>query len=826
MKAEAELKALRLTTPPGNNAFETYEQILELEPDNTVASGGLQRIVQRYVELADQVAVQGDFDKAELFLERAQAVIPDAAVILSASEKLVEARAVAEGEQQAPLEHDVAADTEEILAKDESPSRKESTPAQPPEKEHFSTAKVQKDSRESDSISLAEEPLTTVSRQKPFKIAIFPISTNPAHSAYETGAIETAIQEMLHKLIAKNEAYLLAFSSYLEWTDYPLVTADAIWDGTSHRSPNAERVYELGGKLGVDTVLMYHYERRAFAGVRDTEYSWDGYLFDVVMENVYEQSGDDNYLRANTDQLLSSLVEARNKVSGRKVAILPFGSHLQSGVADSLTVDLLNETISQTLIRFRELNVIYSYYDPSDESVSTEQFNELWTGGFVNPQISKERALEILDLLGADMGITCKSKQMRWFTTVGDHAHMSYETGCSLVDAHRRDVYNETGELRDVGEMTARLIREHFQQSMGLMPVRSAAVDSQLNVSTPSALQPQTKGNTTLAEARESSLDGDSTQSSGNPSTKTIQGPPFRIAILPLTTKDRLITNEQSAESDIQQLLHALIKRNEAFTLTFSSYLEDADNSIASVDLIWEGRDRKTPNAENVYEIGRELDVDSVLMYFYDHFPSPQYSGPDTRYTWQGYLLDMATNRIYHRQGDHTDLRKNTKRLLSAFVEGRKAISTRKVAVLPFTIPTGSSEDERMLFEGINKALKQFTELNVVYTYYDPYEEPLAPGQFDGLWTGGVVNPEISNPRALEIVNQLGVDMAISCKMEYRDLYFRGTLDHEHLNTKIECSLIDAGRRSINARTGVLGNVSLLAMELIKEYLRSSISTL
>ena len=141
-------------------------------------------------------------------------------------------------------------------------------------------------------------------------------------------------------------------------------------------------------------------------------------------------------------------------------------------------------------------------------------------------------------------------------------------------------------------------------------------------------------------------------------------------------------------------------------------------------------------------------------------------SAPETseRYTWQGYLFDVATERAYQQQGDQFSLRTNTKQLLSDFVEGRKNISRVKVAILPSEPPVRSKQANAMshelLLDAINQTLVRFSELRVIYSYYDPYEDPETTNQFDGLWTGGVVNPEVSKRRALQIVDSLGADIA------------------------------------------------------------------
>ncbi len=55
LEASALLKADKLTSPEGNNAFDTYELVFSMDPSNKEALDGVKRIVKRYTSLADKV---------------------------------------------------------------------------------------------------------------------------------------------------------------------------------------------------------------------------------------------------------------------------------------------------------------------------------------------------------------------------------------------------------------------------------------------------------------------------------------------------------------------------------------------------------------------------------------------------------------------------------------------------------------------------------------------------------------------------------------------------------------------------------------------------
>tara|TARA_R100001377_G_scaffold76794_1_gene53836 strand:+ start:2018 stop:2674 length:657 start_codon:yes stop_codon:yes gene_type:complete len=68
------LNANRLLTPPDISAHAYFSRVLAIEPENAVALRGLQDIVAKYLQLADQAGRQGQFDSARTYLRRAEQV--------------------------------------------------------------------------------------------------------------------------------------------------------------------------------------------------------------------------------------------------------------------------------------------------------------------------------------------------------------------------------------------------------------------------------------------------------------------------------------------------------------------------------------------------------------------------------------------------------------------------------------------------------------------------------------------------------------------------------------------------------------------------------
>jgi hypothetical protein len=75
-RAQTDLAELRLTRPAGNNAYERYRQVLEIDPENTRALEGLQAIVERYHGLVEDAISRNAFDTALRHVESVRVIAP------------------------------------------------------------------------------------------------------------------------------------------------------------------------------------------------------------------------------------------------------------------------------------------------------------------------------------------------------------------------------------------------------------------------------------------------------------------------------------------------------------------------------------------------------------------------------------------------------------------------------------------------------------------------------------------------------------------------------------------------------------------------------
>ena len=68
---------LRLTNPAGDNAYETYQKILSVQPNNADALEGIKQIGAKYIELASRAAAGGDLNKSGHYAELASKLAPE-----------------------------------------------------------------------------------------------------------------------------------------------------------------------------------------------------------------------------------------------------------------------------------------------------------------------------------------------------------------------------------------------------------------------------------------------------------------------------------------------------------------------------------------------------------------------------------------------------------------------------------------------------------------------------------------------------------------------------------------------------------------------------
>ena len=98
--AAMDLASDRLTSPAGNNAWEKYQSVLELEPGHGVATAGLDSIIGRYVSKFESALGRKDFGLAGDYVSRIRGVWVDAPVLSGLEGRLSESRQAEQRRQE------------------------------------------------------------------------------------------------------------------------------------------------------------------------------------------------------------------------------------------------------------------------------------------------------------------------------------------------------------------------------------------------------------------------------------------------------------------------------------------------------------------------------------------------------------------------------------------------------------------------------------------------------------------------------------------------------------------------------------------------------
>jgi serine/threonine-protein kinase PpkA len=86
--ARRALESDRLMIPAQNNAYHYYQRVLALQPGNSAALAGMDKIVARYAVLAQQALDRQDLDKATRYIARGLRVQPGEGGLLALQERI------------------------------------------------------------------------------------------------------------------------------------------------------------------------------------------------------------------------------------------------------------------------------------------------------------------------------------------------------------------------------------------------------------------------------------------------------------------------------------------------------------------------------------------------------------------------------------------------------------------------------------------------------------------------------------------------------------------------------------------------------------------
>ena len=158
---------------------------------------------------------------------------------------------------------------------------------------------------------------------------------------------------------------------------------------------------------------------------------------------------------------------------------------------------------------------------------------------------------------------------------------------------------------------------------------------------------------------------------------------PYRIGIFPGGGCFGTTVFCPSLSAQTVRLLQAPIQSDNALVLGYS-YYDDVLNEprIKNRDRLWAGgATRKRPKLELVYQMGRERDLDGVVMLWGIGVASADLPSAGEM-PIEFYMIDIKHRQVYHRKGtaERSSVAKTTKKLLAQFLDGRPQVMQAKAA--------------------------------------------------------------------------------------------------------------------------------------------------
>jgi len=321
--AEADLENDRLTTPSGNNAVMRYRAVLALDNENQEALTGLDRVVDRYVELSNSAIAGGRFDAAESYLTKARRITPERPALASLGVRIRKEREAADvkvekeeiqrllaaaeqdfqqGRLDAPKGDNALESYRRVLARD--PENDSAQAGIDRVAERFLALSGQAvddraldDARDYLARAVSAAPdhpelaalrarlIEAAKRPSQLAFAVFPFeSLVLCH--YSVG---DEVTEAADAVVKKQPRAEIAYSYYAPGADAGRIPKmHELWsDNVARREPRLDIVREAGRRLGVNGVLMTWYKCSHSQHVLADTYEVEVFLIDVNRDQVY-----------------------------------------------------------------------------------------------------------------------------------------------------------------------------------------------------------------------------------------------------------------------------------------------------------------------------------------------------------------------------------------------------------------------------------------------------------------------------------------------------------------------------------------------------------
>jgi serine/threonine protein kinase len=170
--ARSNISERKLTSPLGNNAYEKYKTVLNIEPDNPEALNGLDRIVDEYIHLMDNALGKDDIDSARNYLRKGVHVNRDHYGIADAEKRLITAEEAREKELREQDALQRQKDQQQQMFKEEPPAIEDRQLVSNPDKRKLEQLKQKLSANPKDKRARRELKKISESYQKKIEDAI------------------------------------------------------------------------------------------------------------------------------------------------------------------------------------------------------------------------------------------------------------------------------------------------------------------------------------------------------------------------------------------------------------------------------------------------------------------------------------------------------------------------------------------------------------------------------------------------------------------------------------------------------------------------------
>lgn len=147
--------------------------------------------------------------------------------------------------------------------------------------------------------------------------------------------------------------------------------------------------------------------------------------------------------------------------------------------------------------------------------------------------------------------------------------------------------------------------------------------------------------------------------------------PAAKIAIFPFDSDSSCLGQNRPTQEKVASTLRTVVENNDSLRLTYSYYDKAPNDPLRNnVDEVWLGDVSKKPNVPFLYHLGRQLDVDAVLISWRPAAGVGYCTNRMPPYTIELYLIDVKSQCTLFVEGDEARLKNIAEQFFRHFLKG------------------------------------------------------------------------------------------------------------------------------------------------------------